>query len=246
MAKREKLAMTWPILKEVRNQLNRQPESKMVEQVKRMLWSTCLVAMTGSFRISELLPTKAKSGKLLGGLLRKNLRRAACRGEGKTRYFYLARLLQPKERVGADATVDVELFATNGAFCPVQSTDAYLAGKAGGDTDMGWVFTFPDGRAMTKLCFNKLLRKLLKNVPGYRKVQGHSFRRGVPSQMARAGFSDEDIQRQGRWRSASWELYTITGRAGRLEQQHAIHSKLAQLAEEEVRGADSICTFDGE
>ena len=68
MAKREKLAMTWPILKEVRNQLNRQPESKMVEQVKRMLWSTCLVAMTGSFRISELLPTKAKSGKLLGGL----------------------------------------------------------------------------------------------------------------------------------------------------------------------------------
>lgn len=244
--KREKLAMSWTILRELKKQLDRQPKAKMTEQVKKMLWATCVVAMTGSFRLNELLPTKSKAGKLAGGLLRKNLRRSACRVEGKTRYFYLARLLQPKERAGAGASVDVELFANGGDFCPVRNTDIYLAERTEEEAGLGWVFTFPDGRPLTKLGFNKILRKLLKNVTGYKKVQGHSFRRGVPSLMAKAGYSDAEIQRQGRWKSQSWELYTVAGRAGRLEQQHALHTRLAQLAEEEVQDSGNLCVFDGE
>ena len=243
--KKEKLAVTWPCLREIKRALDKQPASRMTGPVKKMIWAVCVCAMVGSFRLSELLPTRGKAGRCQGGLLRVNLRRLATRVEGKTQYFYLARLVQPKERKGANSTVDVELFANGTMFCPVQSVDAYLAEREGEGPAGGWAFTNPDGTPFTKLKFNKVLRKLLKNSPGYKNVAGHSFRRGVPSLMAKCGYSDSDIARQGRWKSDAWQLYTVTGRAGRLSQQHALHTRLAALAEEEVQSTGVLYVIDG-
>ena len=53
--------------------------------------------------------------------------------------------------------------------------------------------------------------------------------------MARAGYSDEEIQRVGRWKSDSFLKYIKLGRSSRLEQQLKLMRKLATIGENDLR-----------
>ena len=249
VARRKKVVMTYPVLRELKASLDRQPVKKMTAEVKAMVWAVAATAMCGSFRLGELLPTRGKDGRLSGGLLKKDLRRMATRiqGTGTSVAFYSAKVRQPKERKnGEEPSLEVELFSSGGFFCPVSAIDRYMKTRPEEGREGNWTFLFPNGSPITKSQFNKILRKLLKHIDGYQDVAGHSFRRGVPSLMARAGYSDEMIARQGRWRSNAFELYTCTGRGSRLEEQHALHATLSRMAEEEAERTGSLITIGGE
>ena len=244
--KRKKLAVTYPLMKELKKKI--EADKKMSQATKAMLWATATAAMCGSFRLGELLPTRGKNGSMAGGLERKDLRRMRTRVQGQNASvsFYNCKVRQPKERrTGEEPSVDVELFSSGGLYCPVRALDDWLQARPASGSE-GWVFLFEDGRPMTKAQFNKTLKRLLKGIEGYHAVAGHSFRRAVPSLMAKAGYSDEEIRRQGRWRLAAFELYTVTGRGQRLGEQHALHAALAKLAEQEVETTGQLLSFDGE
>lgn len=245
IAKRKKLAVTYPLMSKLKEKI--EADGKMTESTKLMLWATATAAMCGSFRISELLPTRGKQGVMTGGLERKNLRRMRTKvpGRNSSVSFYNCKIQQPKERkAGEDPSLSVELFSSGGPYCPVRALDDWLQARPGGMD--GWVFLFEDGRPMTKIQFNRTLRRLLKGIEGYQAVAGHSFRRAIPSLMAKAGYSDEEIRRQGRWRSSAFELYTVTGRGQRLGEQHTLHAALARMAEQEVENTGQLLSFDGE
>ena len=235
-AKRPKVAMTWPLLAELKKSIDKQNSSSMDAHCKRLLWAVSLTCMVGTFRLGELLPSKTKigpKGKLLGGMKRSNIRRMKVRVEGRAEDMFLTRVVQPKERrTGAEAAVDVEIFANGGMYCAVAALDRLFTGSTR-ETD--WAFTFSDGSPLTKDVFNKLLKKLLKHLPGYRHVSGHSFRRAVPTMMAKLGYGEEMIARQGRWRSSCWEAYTVNGRGNRWTEQVRLHRQLAELAEQEAK-----------
>ena len=234
--KKPKIAMTWPLLAELKKSIDQQSPAKMDAHCKRLLWAVSLTCMVGTFRLGEILPSKTKlgpKGKLLGGLKRTNIRRMKVRINGKHEDMFLTRILEPKERrTGAGAAVDVEIFANKGTYCAVSALDSLFDG-AGDGAD--WAFTFSDGSPLTKDTYNKLLKKMLKHLPGYKHVSGHSFRRAVPTMMARLGYGEEQIARQGRWRSSCWEAYTVSGRGNRWSEQVLLHKQLAELAEQEAR-----------
>ena len=247
--KRKKLAMTYPLLKRLKERIEAQPDEKMPQSTKTMLWAASITAMVGSFRLSELLPTRSKGGTMAGGLMKRDLRRMKTRIQGQqaSAPFYNCRVQQPKERkAGETPSVEVELFGSGGLYCPVRALDAWLEARPDSGSGGGWVFLFANGQAMTKIQFNRILKKMLKGLEGYQAVAGHSFRRGVPSLMAKAGYSEEEIRRQGRWRSAAFELYTVNGRGQRLGEQHALHAKLARMAEQEVEMTGHLFAYDGE
>ena len=79
--------------------------------------------------------------------------------------------------------------------------------------------------------FNKRVKSFLGKVINYdeKRYLSHSFRAGVASMMASAGFRDDEIMRQGRWNSRAFMLYCKTGRANRLGEQRALARRLAEL-----------------
>ena len=47
-------------------------------------------------------------------------------------------------------------------------------------------------------------------------IRSHSFRAGVPSQLAKVGASSEQIQGVGRWSSDAWKAYCKLGTTHRM------------------------------
>ena len=82
---------------------------------------------------------------------------------------------------------------------------------------------------MTGNLFNKELKALLGKYVNYdeKKYLSHSFRSGFASMMASAGYSDEEIMRQGRWHSKAFLLYCKTGRSTRLREQRELAHALS-------------------
>ena len=81
------------------------------------------------------------------------------------------------------------------------------------------MFRLDSGLCWTGTEMNRRLVVLTKDlesiVPGG-LVRTHSFRSGVPSEMARAGMDPESIQAVGRWKSDAYKAYVklpVTRRA---------------------------------
>ena len=202
-AARKKVCMTMQSMAALRQRII---GSKFKEAVKDLLWACATTALAGCTRMGELLQT-VKSGdkKPSGGLLMKDVARKEVVVEGRQIVLYELLIRAPKERKdGSDVTI--ELFGLNSPVCAVAALDRHMEGMKGRGEDQP-VFAFPEGNALTKSAFQKLLRKLLLGLPGYEDVGTHSFRRGLPTLMARAGFSQEEIMRQGRWSSQVNKFY---------------------------------------
>ena len=86
-----------------------------------------------------------------------------------------------------------------------------------------------DGRNYTGADFNRDLKKLLVGIIDYKEgaVTSHSFRAGLATWMARAGYSDEEIMLTGRWRSQAFLNYVKTPRTARAVQAEELIQRLA-------------------
>ena len=76
-----------------------------------------------------------------------------------------------------------------------------------------------DNLCFTGKEFNKILTTITKNVTDGTDgvIRPHSFRSGVASEMGLRGFSDSEIQAQGRWTSQAFKAYLKLDRLKRLK-----------------------------
>ena len=75
------------------------------------------------------------------------------------------------------------------------------------------------GRCFTGQDFNKILTELTNPLTNGTDgiIRPHSFRSGVASEMGQRGFSDSEIQAQGRWTSQAFKVYMKLERVKRLK-----------------------------
>lgn len=106
--------------------------------------------------------------------------------------------------------VDIFLGRTRGDLCPVAAMLAFLVCRG---NHTGFLFTFRDGRLLTKSRFISEVRKALtKARVDCKKYSGHSFRIGAATTAHQAGLSDATIKMLGRWESSAYLLYVRTPR----------------------------------
>ena len=113
----------------------------------------------------------------------------------------------PKEANGA--SVRVELFANGTKSCPVNAYKKLLSLWGHRKHCEVPLMTKEDKNLWTGRDLIKLLVPLTFGIkkPGGKRILSHSFRAGIPTLMARVGYTDSEKQRQGRWRSSAFLVY---------------------------------------
>ena len=229
--RKQKIAMTPGVLFELKKYI---VGCKMSYVDKCTLWAMCTIMYSGSLRGSEIMGEKENEFDPENILMEEDVRIKMIRtGNGRVTKLVHCVIRNPKELPGT-RNLEVEMFQTSNKFCPVAAVEKLKAART---ENKGKPFmTKQDGRITTKDWLNRFLKRALEKVINYEEftVSSHSFRAGVASAMARCGYSDEEIQRQGRWRSDAFLKYIRLGRSQRLEQQRKLADELADIAEAEV------------
>ena len=221
-----RLPMTLPVMKLLKNLLT---NSNMGMSKKRQLWAIACLAFHGSFRIHELLSRCEGTFDPTTTLLGADVRLVNTKVSGTAEKVLIIHLKCPKEdklRLG----VNVELFSTGTLTCPITAWTKWQQWDTLRLSPTKPVFRQENGKCMTGNLFNKELKALLGRHVNYdeKKYLSHSFRSGLASMMAAAGYSDEEIMRQGRWHSKAFQLYCKTGRSSRLKEQRDLARSLTQ------------------
>ena len=91
---------------------------------------------------------------------------------------------------------------SKGFFCPVQMVIEYMEIRGNYIEDCDQFFVFTDSSPVTPDHFRTLLRTLLKRVGLQSELYDvHSFRIGRTCDLAKFGYSIEQIKSMGRWKS---------------------------------------------
>ena len=222
-----RLAVTLPILKLTKKLISMSNRSK---EEKRMIWTVCCMAFHGSFRIHELLSKANTTFDTTTTLLGRDIRLVNTTIEGQKEEVLVIHLKSPKEE-HLTGGINVELFATGGFSCPVSAWRKWRSSTKASLPPTKPVFRFTDGKCMSGANFNQILKSLLGPYIDYDKKSflSHSFRAGMASMMAAAGYRDDEIMRQGRWHSRAFKIYCKTGRASRLREQRDLARTLANV-----------------
>ena len=199
---------------------------------KRLVWCVCCLAFNGSFRVHELLSRDTASYDPTSTLLRQNVAITTCcdAGSGEVSEVIQIYLKSPKEARLSDGVV-VDLFETNSFFCPVDAFKKYLASLPFSPSAGSPIFRTIGGAGYTGHQFNADLKFLLQHHFDYSKgkVTSHSFRSGLATEMAKIGYSDQDIMRIGRWKSDAYLEYVKTPRLRRMQIARQLASGLLAL-----------------
>ena len=137
-------------------------------------------------------------------------------------------------------SVRVELFANGTKSCSVIAYKKLLQFWGHGKNWNIPLMTKKDGSLVSGREFNKLLTPLTFNIikPNGKRILSHSFRSGIPTLMARAGYQDYEIQRQGRRRSTAFLAYCKLERASRWKDQLTLSKRIASLYIRYVRSTN--------
>ena len=176
---------------------------------KRLLWAIFTIAWSGSFRIHELCSRKEKEFDTQTTLLWKDVAFSEILVKEEHVKTIEVHIKSPKvDRVGAGDMIQV--FQLGNFMCPLEAMNRYREEmKLEEDPEMP-VFRKSSGMCMTGAEINRKLaimtQEVGKLVPGG-TIKSHSFRSGVPSEMARNGENAEAIQAVGRWNGESYKIY---------------------------------------
>ena len=222
-----RLAMSIPVMRLLKALLT---QSSMALADKRLLWAISCMAFHGSFRIHELLSRSTNTFDPTTTLLGCNVRKLEQDIDGTKEIILAVHLKCPKEDK-LQQGVTVELFSTKTVTCPVTAWLKWQKVSKVASSPTKPAFRREDGSCMTGIKFNTEIKSVLGKVINYnsKKYLSHSFRAGLASMMASAGYRDEEIMRQGRWHSSAFKLYCKTGRASRLREQRDLALKVSQI-----------------
>ncbi len=215
-----RLPVTYSVMRLLKAALR---DSDMEKQEKLLIWAVCCLAFNGVFRIHELLSKEEGEFDPDFTLLEENLVWL------EEENIILVRLKWPKEdKKGSE--FEVEVFETGGEFCPVKALRRWRLQEPPRDKGLP-AFRLPSGKALTGRRFNKCIRQLLSPFLDYKagKITAHSFMAGVPSLLAAAGFSDEEIKAVGRWSSRAFERYVKLPRTRRRQMAMTISSMQCRI-----------------
>lgn len=201
-------------------------DKTLSEEHKKLTWAVACIAFNGCFRCGELLSSTARTIDPLNCLLRQDIYISKCRVEGIMTEILNVRLKSDKASRADTRNVVVEVFANKSRLCPVRAFKGYIASCGAGRMSCA-AFRLPSGFAYRKQRFNEDLKKLLGQYLPYSRLTGHSFRIGMASLLAQAGFSDDTIQQIGRWNSQAFKTYIRLKRVTRV----AVAGKVAALLE---------------
>ena len=120
--------------------------------------------------------------------------------------------------------VDLFLGRANNDLCPLASMLSFLAVRG---NNPGFLFTFEDGRLLTKFRFISAVRNALCEAGvNYQQYSGHSFRIGATTTAHLCGISDASIKMLGRWESSAYLLYVRTPRKELTRFTHQLASQV--------------------
>ena len=206
-------------------------DTTMLAGEKAATWATATLAFWGSFRLSELLSSHARSIDHKVDLLRRDIRIDSRVVDRKTRNIMIVSLKSPKEAKNNKEAIKIEVFAMPSALdlCPVQAFKKYekIYGKL--QKNNAAFRLAESGDCLRKERFNNTLKKYFKKYSDYGKLTGHSFRSGLSSLLGEAGFSDEEIQALGRWSSSAFLNYVRSGRLKRMRMSDRVLKFVEQI-----------------
>ena len=193
--------MSLPLLKLIGHEIAKaswDPNSKQV------IWTACVVAFCGSFRLGEILAKNEWSFNTTETLLWSDVKFT------KTESVLIH--VQVEKSRNAKGTY-IDLFQFNGhGCCPVKCMQKLHDSSPWAVQNDKPVFSFKNGKLLTADALVNCVRELLRphigcDVAG---IQGHSFRAGLPAAMADCPglANNEEVKSWGRWNSDSFLLYT--------------------------------------
>ena len=210
---------------------------------RRLIWTICTCLFVGNFRVGEILaPTKTRfcpDTTLLG----RDVKLVKCNVKGQEVEMLKFMVKKPKESKGTH-DVEVEMFDL-GQQCFYNPTVAWKKWQQKSKLELKDdlpVFRRENGSLFTARDLNMVLKTMLEEKVRYMEgyIASHSFRAGLVSVMARLGYTEEEIKRQGRWRSDSYLAYVKMGRAARLTEQWEMASKISNLVMDCVHSGRSL------
>jgi site-specific recombinase XerC len=201
-----KLPVTLNVMKLLKKNLVKAAWSELE---KRIFWAVAAVAWSGSFRIHELCSRKAAEFDIQTTLLWEDISFGEVELAGERIEAVSMHVKSPKvDRVGAGDKIQV--FELGNFMCPVAAMRKWMERSKLKQEEKMPVFRMESGVLMTGAEMNRRLKMLTREVdslvPGG-VIKSHSFRSGVPSEMAKAGQDAEAIQAVGRWKSDAYKAY---------------------------------------
>ena len=110
-------------------------------------------------------------------------------------------------------------------MCPIKAIKNWLQASILQKSSDLPIFRTETGECYTGADFNHDLIKLTSGYLEIGKLRAHSFRSGVATEMARNGFTDEEIKRQGRWSSQAYLNYIKLNRLQRIKISRSLIQK---------------------
>ena len=92
-------------------------------------------------------------------------------------------------------------------MCPIRAFGDFLALRGSSE---GPLFTFSDGRPLTRQQLSSTFQSILHSAGYTGSYSGHSFRIGAATTAAARGVPDHLIKTLGRWSSDAYQIYSRT------------------------------------
>ena len=202
-------------------------EANWSSHKKFLFWSVSTLLWNGSLRVHEALSRLQNTFDPDQTLLLENIDVTDVKIGGAFRSLIKILLKLTKEdRVGCNTILEV--FGNDTFLCPVKALRKYMK-ISGTQLKKGFpLYIKKDGHCYTGKCFNADLAELttvITDGSGH-TVRSHCMRSGVPSELAKAGASDQEISGQGRWTSEAWKAYCKLHRTKRLNLVDRIITKI--------------------
>ncbi len=192
IVKRSRLAMSFPLLKIMGHEI---ATSDWTDDSKRVVWTAACVAFFGSFRMGELLSPEENSFNsetLTWNCVNFDSASSA-----------IIKIKFPKNGKPNESHF-VDIFKIgDSSICPLKSLKGLHDANPWAVKQNWPVFSFSPKKFLSTKLFTKTVRSLLKNHLGNNaeKISGHSFRAGIPAEIANHPdlLSNDDVRKWGRW-----------------------------------------------
>ena len=176
----------------------------------QIIWSACVLAFWGSFRMSELLPSGQKPHQTCNALTWGKVFKP------QSKQITISIKFPKSMKDGKADAVDVYKYIDK-AYCPVhQLIKLYnLMQDTKKFDNNDFVFRLGSGKLLTLSVLNQIIGSTMAQFfDGTHKFSNHSFRAGLPASMATQPhlFNEEEIKVIGRWTSEAFKRYCrLTG-----------------------------------
>ena len=198
--------------------------------LRAVLWMACAWLFWGALRPNEALSLAHDKFAVDRTLQGRDVREGSVRDEeGKVWNCLFLKIKKPKEAKGADT--EIELIENGSKSCPWKAWIFFKKTKEARVKSFEPILRKPDGSLVTVKDIQEVLDGSLGHLIGKKEfLSTHSFRAGLATELAQQGMEDEDIMRQGRWKSSAFQSYVKLGRRNRTSKQIAIARKVIRKA----------------